>query len=275
MPSKQDYYWTTITYVRFQRFSCTTVRISLRDDQVTFQYPVMLELILGNSNKKFSGVTSTMLQLLPHQSKQMELAVLGKHHLPNEVRQIGFLEAVRLSKKPSNRNSHCIFHARRNDEMIQALILKKILRAQIKIAFTSTAQRHHSKFTKYLIRQMDGVITTSKYAGAYLETPADVTIPHGIDHHTYTPADNKSDAWQALGLSGKFGIGMFGRVREQKGLDLLVDAAIPLFKENPDPTIVVVGGQPVLAARKTVSDLNGGTPEPGIRVKKLQILSAF
>ena len=201
----------------------------------------MLELIIGNSNKKFSGVTSTMLQVLPHQREQMELAVLGEHHLPDGVSNLGFLETARLTKQSLDSDRVCIFHARRNDEMIQALILKKLLGAKIKIAFTSTAQRHHSRFTKYLIRQMDGIITTSEYAGAYLDKPADVTIPHGIDHHTYTPAEDKTEAWSTLGLPGKFGIGIFGRVRQQKGLDLLVDAAIPLFKENPDPTIVVVG----------------------------------
>lgn len=201
----------------------------------------MLELIIGNSNKKFSGVTSTMLQVLPHQREQMELAVLGRHHLPDGTPNLGFLELARLCQKPLDCDRLCVFHARRNDEMIQALILKKLLGAKIKIAFTSTAQRHHSNFTKYLIRQMDGIITTSKYAGAYLDKPADVTIPHGIDHHTYAPAENKNEAWSTLALPGKYGIGIFGRVRKQKGLDLLIDAAIPLLKENPDPTIVVVG----------------------------------
>ncbi|WP_018969608.1 glycosyltransferase family 4 protein [Rubritalea marina] len=201
----------------------------------------MLELILGNSNKKFSGVSSTMLQVLPYQQEAMKLAVLGAHHLPDSAPCIGILEAAKRTKAPLSSGGYCVFHARRNDEMIQALILKKLLGAKIRIVFTSTAQRHHSKFTKWLIGQMDGIITTSKYAGAYLDRPADITIPHGVDEQIYTPAADKQAAWSALGLPGKFGIGIFGRVRHQKGLDLLVDAAIPLFKDNPDPTIVVVG----------------------------------
>ena len=89
--------------------------------------------------------------------------------------------------------------------------------------------------------QMDGIITTCEAAGSYLETPADVVIPHGIDLKTYFPSDDKAAAWKALGLPGEYGIGIFGRVRHQKGLDVLIDAAIPLLKENPAPTIVIVG----------------------------------
>ena len=35
-----------------------------------------IELIIGNSNANFSGVTSTMLQVLPYQQKLMNLQIL-------------------------------------------------------------------------------------------------------------------------------------------------------------------------------------------------------
>jgi len=41
-------------------------------------------LIIGNSNKRFSGVTSTMLQVLPEQNKLIETWVMGRHNLPPE-----------------------------------------------------------------------------------------------------------------------------------------------------------------------------------------------
>ena len=75
-----------------------------------------------------------MLQVLPKQSELVELAVLGKHNLPDQVPTIGFGEMISLSKQSSE---PIIFHARRNDEMIQAL-LAKALGAKLKIAFTST-----------------------------------------------------------------------------------------------------------------------------------------
>jgi len=200
-----------------------------------------LELIIGNSNKRFSGVTSTMLQVLQHQKNHMGVAIMGSHHLPKDVPHLTFSETIKLCKSCLPDGRKRVFHARRNDEMIQALLLKKIFGAKIIPVFTSTAQRHHSGFTKRLMKQMDGIVTTCEAAGSYLEEPADVVIPHGIDLKTYFPSDDKATAWIDLGLPGEYGIGIFGRVRQQKGLDILIDAAIPLLKDNPAPTIVIVG----------------------------------
>jgi len=200
-----------------------------------------IELILGNSNKRFSGVTSTMLQVLPHQQKLMSLAVLGPHHLPKGTPSLSFMETAKLCKNTLPNGRKRVFHARRNDEMIQAILLKKLFGAKIIPVFTSTAQRHHSGFTKWLMSQMDGIVTTCEAANQYLETPADVIIPHGIDLKNYFPSEDKEAAWKELGFPGKYGIGIFGRVRHQKGLDVLIDSIIPLLLENPDPTIVIVG----------------------------------
>jgi len=191
-------------------------------------------LILGNSNKRFSGVTSTMLQTLPEVQSHMPLAVLGKHHLPNQTPTITFRELIAL------RDQSRLFHARRNDEMIQALTARK-LGSNLKIVFTSTAQRHHSRFTRWLMSRMDGIITTCSAAESYLKQKADIVIPHGIDLERFQPPADKKAAWKSLGFPGGFGIGIFGRVRPQKGIDLLVEAAIPLLKNNPAPTVVIVG----------------------------------
>lgn len=191
-------------------------------------------LILGNSNKRFSGVTSTMLQTLPEVQKIMPLAVMGRHHLPSGTPTIRFLDLISLKDKTR------IFHARRNNEMIQALAVRK-LGAKIKIIFTSTAQRHHTQFTRWLISQMDGIITTCSAANSYLETPANIVIPHGIDLERYQPPVDKQKAWDALGFPGKFGIGIFGRVRPSKGIDILVDTAIHVLKNNSEPTVIIVG----------------------------------
>ena len=192
------------------------------------------QLILGNSNKRFSGVTSTMLQTLPEVRKLMPLAVMGSHHLPSSTSTIRFWVLVLL------RDRTRIFHARRNNEMIQALAARK-LGAKIKIIFTSTAQRHHTRFTRWLISQMDGIITTCSAANSYLETPANIVIPHGIDLERYQPPIDKQKAWEALGFPGEFGIGIFGRVRPSKGIDILVDSAIHVLKNNPKPTVIIVG----------------------------------
>lgn len=198
-----------------------------------------IEVILGNSNKNFSGVTSTMLQVMPH--IDVSYAVLGKHHMDESVRVISFKEMIKLCKKPLASGSTRVFHARRNDEMIQALIAKRIYKADIKIIFTSTAQRHHSGFTKWLMSQMDAIITTCDAANAYLEKSADVIIPHGVDIERYQAPEDHSEAWKSLGFPGEYGIGVFGRVRASKGIDVVVAAAIAVLLDDPAPTLIICG----------------------------------
>ncbi|SHI84509.1 mannosyltransferase [Rubritalea squalenifaciens DSM 18772] len=200
-----------------------------------------IELILGNSNKRFSGVTSTMLQVLSVQKDLIPTAVMGPHHLAKDTPVLNFWQTAKLCRKPLPDGRSRVFHARRNDEMIQALLLKKLFGAKLKIAFTSTAQRHHSGLTKYLISQVDGIISTCSAAASYLERKPDIIVPHGIDESIYSPAAEKAKAWQELGYPGKYGIGIFGRVRHQKGIDVLVDAVLPLLEKHPDFTVIIGG----------------------------------
>lgn len=195
------------------------------------------QIILGNSNRRYSGVTSSMLATLPEVSTRMKVAIMGAHHVPAEYAVLGFREVVRLCRDGRRR----VFHARRNDEMLQALLVRKLSGGNLKIVFTSTAQRHHSGLTRWLIGKMDGILSTCTAAAAYLEHSPDRIIPHGVDLVRYQPPADKGRAWQELGLPGEYGIGMFGRVRPQKGVDLLVEAAIPLLREDPGPTVVIVG----------------------------------
>jgi len=194
------------------------------------------KLIIGNSNKRFSGITSTMLQILPYQSKIMPLAVLGKHHLPEGVPSLNYRQLIQVCKSPLPNGKPRIFHARRNDEMIQAIIAKKYFGAKLKIVFTSTAQRHHSRFTRWLMSEMDGIVTTCSATAAYLKQPADIIIPHGIDIALYTPAAALNQA-----TNNPLKIGVFGRVRPSKGIDLLIDAAIPVLKDRPNVKLIVCG----------------------------------
>lgn len=203
------------------------------------------QVILGNSNKRFSGVTSTLLATLPAVQKHLPvpLAVLAPHHLPDDAPTISFWQFVRLCHREKRTR---VFHARRNDEMIQALLARHLFRCpNLKILFTSTAQRYHSGFTRFLMRQMDGIITTCSAAASYLRTPADHTVPHGIDLERYYPPDSKSDAWKTLAaeekLPGRYGIGIFGRIRPSKGIDLFVEAVIAALPDHPDFTAVIVG----------------------------------
>ncbi|MGL1955892.1 MAG: glycosyltransferase family 4 protein [Colwellia sp.] len=206
-----------------------------------------IELIIGNSNSNFSGVTSTMLQLLSAQQKLINLRVMGKHHLPDAELNISFWQVARLCRKPLANGKYRIFHARRVDEMIQALVLKHIFGAKIKIIFSSAAQRKRSGSTQWLTDKMDAVLAMCKASASYLHKKPDAIIYHGVKTDVYLPPENKVASWQALDLlpknasKGKYGIAILGRVRKQKGVHLFVQSCIAVLDKHPDFTAVVVG----------------------------------
>jgi mannosyltransferase len=160
--------------------------------------------------------------------------------MPAGTRILSFREMLQICRQPLPDGRYRVFHARRNDEMIQAL-LARALGAKIRIAFTSTAQRRHSRFTRWLMERMDGVISTCTAAAAYLPRPPDIIVPHGVNTARYRPPADRIAAWRALGFPGDCGIGMFGRVRHSKGTDLLVDAALELLPRYPGATVVICG----------------------------------
>lgn len=198
------------------------------------------EVILGNSNKNLSGVTTTMLSTMRYQRKDINLVIMGGHHVSEQELVVSFWDVVKHCRKPPASGNARVFHARRNDEMIQALLLRA-LGVPLCIVFTSTAQRNHTWITRFLMSKVDYVISTCNAAASYLKSPPSAIIPHGIDISHFEPAEDREAAWKALGFGGEYGIGILGRVRAQKGVPLLVRSAIELCPKYPGLTAIVAG----------------------------------
>ena len=132
-----------------------------------------------------------------------------------------------------------IWHARRNVEMIAGLMLN-LLGYRFAMIFNSASQRRKTWLTNFLIARMDAVIATSEAAAGFIERPATV-IHHGIDIDLYSPPADRRAAFAETGLPGKYGVGIFGRVRRQKGADLFVEAMCRLLPQYPDFSAVVIG----------------------------------
>ena len=124
--------------------------------------------------------------------------------------------------------------------MLVGVVLRTVLRAPLKIVFTSAAQRHHSWFTRFLIARMDSVIATSERSGRSLKVPYTV-VSHGVDSEAFCPSDEREASIAGVALPGRFAIGCFGRIRHQKGTDLFIEAMIRLLPEYPDWSAVVTG----------------------------------
>ncbi|ABC91737.1 lipopolysaccharide core biosynthesis mannosyltransferase protein [Rhizobium etli CFN 42] len=198
-----------------------------------------VEIIAPNFKRRLSGVTSTIVQLIPCQLRLgIGIATLGPG-LPESLPKLRWSQLPGLWRRPARRRQR-VWHARRNNEMAVGILLRHLLRMPLKLLFTSAAQRRHTAFTKWLIRRMDAVIATSDRSGFFLEVPHTV-IQHGVDLSLFHPPETEEDAIAATGLPGRYLVGCFGRVRHQKGTDLFVQAMIELLPQHPEWTAVVSG----------------------------------
>lgn len=205
------------------------------------QHPISAdpEVIVFNLKKRYTGVSATVNALVPLQLKQWALAYCGTP-LSNGVQGMSLRQAIRLSKRPPAGRAFRIWHVRRDHEMMAGLWARDVLRLPIKLVFTSAAKRHHGRFPRWLISRMDAVIATSLEAARFVPNTTAV-VPHGVDLSRFTAPVNKLQAWADSGLPGHYGIGVFGRVRPEKGTDVFVQAMIQALPQLPNVTAIVVG----------------------------------
>lgn len=182
-----------------------------------------IEVIAPHFKRRLSGVTSTIIQLVPRQiADGLKIATLGPG-LPPGLPGMKYRQLAGLWRAlPGDRAR--IWHARRNVEMLAGIILRDLLRMKLKLLFTSASQRHHTGYSRWLISKMDHVVATSAKTGSYLKVPHTVVM-HGIDTARFHPAESRE--------RHRLRIGCAGRIRHQKGTDLFIDALIALLPRYP------------------------------------------
>ena len=84
------------------------------------------------------------------------------------------------------------------------------------------------------------MVATTEQAATYCSRVAAI-IGHGVDCEKFHPAAEKPKDWRTAGLPGSFGIGVFGRVRAEKGIDIFVAAMLEVLPEFPAATALIVG----------------------------------
>jgi mannosyltransferase len=210
------------------------------------------EVIVTNLKKRLSGVTTTVTNLLPAQAVQLRLAYVGPR-IPGvqeaeqaspEFVHLSFWQALKLSMKKLPDGRKRIWHVRRDHEQVIVLLLRALLRLPIHIVFTSAATRQHGGFTLWLIGKMDAVIATTPVAASMIQSaqPRHLrVIPHGVNTQEFTPPPNKAQLWQEASLPGRYGVGIFGRVRHQKGIHIFVPAMIRVMQQHTGAVAVICG----------------------------------
>jgi mannosyltransferase len=201
-----------------------------------------IEVIAPHFKRRLSGVTSTIIQLVPRQiAAGVRIATLGPG-LPDSLPRLRYSQLLALWR-PLPGGGWRIWHARRNIEMLGGFVLRRILRMKLKLLFTSASQRHHTGYTRWLISKMDHVVATSEKTGSFLKVPHTVVM-HGIDTDKFHPAENAPPR--------RLRIGCAGRIRHQKGTDLFIEALIALLPKYPDWDGEAIGR--VTAEHQTFAD---------------------
>lgn len=194
----------------------------------------MIEVIAPNLKRRLSGVTATVVRLIPLQARLIGIVTTGPG-LPPGLPHIPLWSCLWLG-----RDRVRVWHARRNTEMLLGLVLRGVFRRRLKLVFTSASQRRHTGYTKWLIGKMDRVIATSDRTAGYLERPSTV-IMHGIDTESFSPAVDRAALRARLGLPEGVLVGCYGRIRPSKGTDHFVRAMIRLLPDHPGVTALVMG----------------------------------
>jgi mannosyltransferase len=197
------------------------------------------EVIVFNLKQRYTGVSATINALVPLQAQQWKLGFCGTR-MSNGIDGMTLRQAIELSRKPPSGRPFRIWHVRRDPEMMAAIFARDVLRLPIKLVFTSAAQHLHGRFPRWLISKMDAVISTTPLAASFVPNTTAV-VPHGIDLSRFSPPPDKLKAWADSGLPGQYGIGVFGRVRPDKGSDVFVQAMIDALPHLPGVTAVIAG----------------------------------
>ena len=192
-------------------------------------------VIIPNFNRRFSGVTASIISVVPSMLKHHAVRIIGEG-LPADFPQLTWRELFRIGRGGPWR----IWHASRNIEMLAGLLLRKICRLRLILFWTSHAQRRHTRYTRMLYRRMDQLITTTQAAASFLDKEAKV-VSLGIDPDCFHSPECRATAWEKLKLPGEFGIGIFGRVRPQKGTEEFIDALCKILPDRPGWTGCIIG----------------------------------
>ena len=192
--------------------------------------------VVLNLHRRFTGVSATIKSIVPHQRRELEIAIvdIGNLELGGEY---SIIDIAIFGFTNSNLGKFRVWHARRDLDMILGILLRDIFRQRWRVVFTSAASKRPGRILRWLINKMDAVIVTSEHNIQYLDWYSSI-IQHGVDTEFFKPEKiyNKAEA-----VLGGPTIGFVGRIRPSKGADLFVEAMIRIIREYPNCSAILAG----------------------------------
>ena len=186
-------------------------------------------------HKRYTGVTRHVESVVPALTRDTgsETRVIGAG-LSRGLPRITWPELLRRA-----RTEPVVWHAHRNNELLAGMVVK-LLGRQVQLVFTRHSATAPSGFTRFLCRGADALVSLTRHMAEVVALPSTV-IGHGIDLTRFHPPADRDEAWRRLGQGGRYGVGVVGRIRKEKGQGDFVEAVRPLLPEHPEWRAVLVG----------------------------------
>ncbi|PTL75812.1 glycosyltransferase family 4 protein [Vitiosangium sp. GDMCC 1.1324] len=184
-------------------------------------------------HRRRTGVTAHTELIVPELARLMETRALGQH-LAADVPRIPWGELWRRI-----RQEPVVWHAHRNNELLFGFLLRMLGR-QVRLVYTRHGPYPPSWFTRFIARYAEQLVTLNPQGAEWMGMPSRI-VTHGVDLERFVPPADRAAAWSAMGLGGRYGVGVVGRVRPNKGQGDFVEAIRPLLSEFPEWKSVVVG----------------------------------
>ncbi|NVJ05855.1 glycosyltransferase family 4 protein [Myxococcus sp. AM001] len=195
----------------------------------------MTLIVHPHFHHRYTGVTRHVETVVPALVRDTgsETRVIGSG-LSEGLPRITWPELLRrLRREP------VVWHAHRNNELLVGMLLK-LLGREVRLVFTRHTSMAPSGFTRFIARGADALVSLTKQVADVIALPSTV-VSHGIDLTRFHPPEDRDAAWRKLGLGGRHGIGVIGRIRKEKGQGDFVQAIRPLLLQHPDWQPVLVG----------------------------------
>jgi mannosyltransferase len=184
-------------------------------------------------HRRYTGVTRHVELVVPELAKTEETRAIGSALGP-QIPEIRWSELLKRARKEP-----VIWHAHRNNELLVGFLLK-LLGHDVKLVFTRHTSKPPSTFTRLIARGADARVALTKQIEEVINLPSTI-ISHGVDLTRFHPPENREEAWRKQGQGGRYGIGVIGRIRKEKGQGDFIEAIRPLLAQYPDWQAVLVG----------------------------------
>ena len=184
-------------------------------------------------HRRYTGATRHVEAVVPSLTRRIETRVMGRA-LDPALPFIRWRELLRRARRES-----VVWHAHRINELVIGLLLK-LWGRHVRLAFTRHASTRPHWFTLFIASRADRAVALTPEIAAQLPFPSRV-VGHGVDLAQFRPPADREQAYAALGVGGRYGIGVVGRVRREKGQGDFVAALAPLLPRYPQWRAVLVG----------------------------------